>query len=60
LILGFQVLYFGGGEKISDLKEEGGEGKMGSLPFIWCNLQGGGGLSLVATWPHSHQGNPSP
>ena len=58
--LGFQVLYFGGGEKFSDLMEDEDEGKMGSQPYIWCNLQGGGGLSLVATWTHFPQCNPSP
>ena len=48
------------GEKFSDLMEDEDEGKMGSQPYNWCNLQGGGGLSLVATWTHIPQCNPSP
>ena len=41
-----------GGEN-SDLNEEGGEGKMGSLQFFWCNLQGGGALSSCHMAPLS-------
>jgi len=47
------------GEKSSDLNEEEGGGKMGRPLSSWCNLQGGG-LSLVATWPNTHQGDPNP
>jgi len=41
-LLGFQFSFFLGGGEVSDLNEEGSGGKMDSLQFFWCNLQGGG------------------